>query len=225
MTARALDSLEFECRWVGWRNEPRADDPAKLTKVPYSPHTGAKAEANDPRTWNTRSAAEAWARQHVNGMGGGIGIELGDLGDGTALGGLDLDTCRTEDGRFEEWAVEVIRRFGSYCEVSPTGTGAKIFFHYKTDDLPRLLAAMDGAKTGKQFKRANGADHPPGIEVYLTGRFFATTEQRLNWTPDRLADVTPETILWLLEYGRTFAGAAKAKSGGHDNSRSAAAFR
>ena len=82
MSARAFNPFNFNLRWVAWKNEPRD---GKLTKVPYSPHTGHEAKADDPRTWNTRSAAEARARNIVNGKGGGIGIELGDLGDGTSL--------------------------------------------------------------------------------------------------------------------------------------------
>ena len=58
MTA-AFDSLEFESRWVGWRNEPRANDPTKFNKVPYTPHTGSKAKADDPSTWGSRSSADA----------------------------------------------------------------------------------------------------------------------------------------------------------------------
>jgi hypothetical protein len=222
-----LDILAPERRWVAWRNELRG---GKLTKVPYSPHTGHKAKADDPRTWNTRSAAEACAHNIVNGLGGGIGIELGDLGDSTSLGGIDLDTCLSE-GMYEPWAVEVITRIGSYTEVSPSGTGAKIFFRYQTEDLPKLRGEM-GGQHSKMFKRANGADHPPAIELHLSHRYFTTTEQRLDWVPDRIVTVPTDTLLWILkEAGPAFAGAAsrggtKSKaSGGFDKSRSAAAFR
>src|SRR4051812_31982196 len=138
MTA-AFDEFANLPRWVDWRNEDRN---GRATKVPYSPH-GGPAKADDPRTWGTRSEAEARAHKLVNGQGGGgIGIELGDLGDGTSLGGIDLDTCCDEDGTFEPWALDVIERFGSYTEISPSGTGAKVFFQYRTDDLPEIRAAM-----------------------------------------------------------------------------------
>src|SRR3954466_7130823 len=48
--------------------------------------------------------AMATAKRIVNGLGGGIGIQLGDIGDGTSLGGIDLDTCRTKAGTVEFWA-------------------------------------------------------------------------------------------------------------------------
>src|SRR4051794_36420766 len=139
------------------RNENRH---GRATKVPYSPHSGP-AKADDPRTWGTRSEAEGRARQLVNGQGGGIGIELGDLGDGTALGGIDLDTCRREDGTFEPWAYEIIEHFNSYTEISPSGTGAKIFFRYEAAALPTIREAMGGSQHGREFKRGNGKDHPP----------------------------------------------------------------
>ena len=188
----------------------------KWTKVPYSPHTGHEAKADDPRTWNTRSAAEIRARNIVNGQGGGIGIELGDLGDGYSLGGVDLDTCRSPGGKLEEWAVDVIRRFKSYTEVSPSEMGVKILFKYHTADLEKLRPALDGAKTGKQFKRGDNKDHPPGIEVYLCGRYFAITEQPLEWlpneidVPDEIVGAGVEDLLWLLtDFGPTYAAGGR----------------
>lgn len=116
-------ALVDEKRWVGWRNELRGD---KLTKVPYAPN-GRKAKADDPATWRTRAEAEKVRAEIVNGLGGGVGIELGDLGADQHLGGVDLDTCLA-DGKFADWAEEVIARFNTYGEVSPSGTGAKLFF-------------------------------------------------------------------------------------------------
>jgi hypothetical protein len=187
MTA-AFDLLAYQPRWVAWRNERRGD---RTTKVPHSP-AGGPAKANDPRTWGTRSEAEARARNLVNGEGGGIGIELGDLGDGNSLGGIDLDTCRAPDGNFESWAQEIIERFGSYTEVSPSGTGAKIFFLYRTAELPALRAAIGGPQHGREFKRSNGKDHPPAIEVHFSNRYFAVTGQRLDDALDSIVTVSTD---------------------------------
>jgi hypothetical protein len=224
MTA-AFDQLADQPRWVAWRNERRGD---RTTKVPHSP-AGGLAKANDPRTWGTRSEAEARARNLVNGEGGGIGIELGDLGDGTSLGGIDLDTCRAPDGNFEAWAQEIIERFGSYTEVSPSGTGAKIFFLYRTAELPTVRAAIGGPQHGREFKRSNGKDHPPAIEVHVSNRYFAVTGQRLDDAPDSIATVSTDLLLWVLhEAGPAFTGTSAAASdygSGTDNSRSAIAFR
>ena len=91
--SQAFDPFATVPRWVGWREEPRSDDPSKKTKVPYSPTQGGKAKANDPTTWGTRAQAEELEKRIVNGRGGGVGIQLGDLGGGTWLSGIDLDTC------------------------------------------------------------------------------------------------------------------------------------
>ena len=41
---------------------------------------------------------------------------------GLILAGVDLDTCCPEGGAFEPWATEVMERFSSYAETSPSGT-------------------------------------------------------------------------------------------------------
>src|SRR5689334_4342940 len=121
-----LAALAAVPRWVAWQTEERNG----IAKVPYSP-SGAKARANDPRTWGIRAAAESQATRLLRPMGaGGVGLQLGDH-DGFALGGIDLDTCRdVSTGNLELWAVEVVERFGSYAEVSPSGTGVKVFFAF-----------------------------------------------------------------------------------------------
>jgi hypothetical protein len=215
-------------RWIAWRNEPRADVKGnlKVTKVPYSP-MGGKAQADDPGTWGTRLQAEACAAKIVNGQGGGIGIELGPLGDDFLLAGVDLDTCRSADGGMTPWADRIIERFGTYTEVSPSGQGVKLFFRVGVASFGAIETALGDAKTGKQFKQPGGGDHPPGIEIYFRGRYFAVTEQRIAGTPEELTIVPTATLLWLLdEAGPALTGKSQGtgKSGG-DDSRSAAAFR
>jgi primase-polymerase (primpol)-like protein len=116
----ALDLFADMTRWVAWRYELRNGKP---TKVPYSPQAG-KAKADDPRTWGTRTAAERMAQQIANGAGGGIGIMLGDLGDGTVLGGIDLDTCIGDDGASTSWADAILAAVPTYAERSPSGNGS-----------------------------------------------------------------------------------------------------
>ena len=86
-------------RWVAWQAETRkAGRPP--TKVPYSPRGGGKAQADNPATWGDRQAAEKRAVVLPKPLGlGGVGIQLGDLGNGRALGGVDLDTCRLRMAR------------------------------------------------------------------------------------------------------------------------------
>ncbi len=123
-----LETLATVPRWVAWQTEQR-EPGGKPTKVPYSPRTSGKALADDPSTWGARADAEGRAARLPKPHGaGGVGIELGDLGDGRCLGGVDLDTCRNDDRTLAPWAVEVIDRLDSYIEVSPSGGGMKVFF-------------------------------------------------------------------------------------------------
>ncbi len=216
-------------RWVAWQTEGRGTE-GKPTKVPYAPD-GRRARADASGTWGTREAAEARAGQLPRPFGaGGVGLELGDHA-GRAIGGIDLDTCRGETGDLAPWAAEVVQRFASYAEVSPSSTGVKVFFLFDAADLPALRAIM-GTEHGKQFKRKGDGDHPPAIELYLGNRYFAVTDQPLNGSQTGLRKVDAGTLEWLLtEAGPAFAadGAAGQKSSrtstGTDRSRSAAAFK
>ncbi len=178
--------------WVAWRNEDRN---GRLTKEPFRA-LGRRASHADPDTWLTLSAAEQLARRIVNGQGGGIGIMLGSgLLPDYSLGGLDLDRCRDpRTGAIEAWARELIREIHSYCEVSPSGTGEKIYFLYRTDFLPELRQHMGGALHGKKWARpAEPGDdgHAPAIELHLTtaisplrGSGNASTMMRKPLTPN-----------------------------------------
>ena len=183
-------------RWVGWRNVTRG---GRATKVPFAAGGLGRAKANDPATWAVRARAEAWAARNVNGASGGIGMQLGAVPErpGMSLGGVDLDACRDEaTGALAPWAAEVAARLGSYVEVSPSGTGIKVYFTYATEGLAALRAAM-GTEHGRSFKRGKG-EHPPAIELHIDNRYFAWTGQHLDGTPDDLRPAPLETLLWLI---------------------------
>ena len=61
------------------------------------------------------------------GRGDGPGIFLGEWDDGRWLAGVDLDMCLTDGGLLEGWAADIVTRFRTYAEVSPSGAGLKIF--------------------------------------------------------------------------------------------------
>jgi putative DNA primase/helicase len=186
-------------RWVAWQEEVSGSGKS-ATKVPYSPHGAGKAKSDAPDTWGTRDDAKARAAKlPMPFKKGGVGVMLGDLGTGWSLGGIDLDTCRSGDGTFAPWAKEVISLFTSYTEVSPSGTGCKVYFTYNTTDLPALQNAM-GSHYGKTWKQAGGHDgpHPPAIELHLDHRYFAWTGDRLPDSPADLRPVVVDTVLELI---------------------------
>lgn len=205
VNACPLAHLADAARWVAWRMDPNPVAGKPDVKVPYDP-AGSRAKANDAATWGTLAAAHAAAGSLPGARG--VGVMLGTH-DGYALGGLDLDTCRDSDtGAIEVWAADLIARFGTYAEVSPSGTGVKLFFAYDSDAMPGLMRAM-GTQGGKQFKRRSGGAHPPAIEVYLAARWFAVTGDPAPGSSGTLATVPAAVLLRLIQVdGPAFAGKA-----------------
>lgn len=110
--------LKERDQWLVWRYETRD---GKRTKVPYNARTGQLGKSNDPATW---SGFETAVNALLNGKEcDGIGFAF-HKDDG--LCGIDLDHCREKPNR--ELAEEILERFkGTYCELSPSGQGVRIF--------------------------------------------------------------------------------------------------
>jgi hypothetical protein len=216
-------------RWVAWHNEPRGPG-QKLTKVPYG--AGAKpAKADDPGTWLTRPAAAALAERIINGLGGGIGFELGDIGNDLYIIGLDLDSCiSSEPRKIADWARSLIAATATYYEISPSGKGVKLFAYAASEDvrpfldLIGVLADQWGCR--RSVPGQDGADHGPAVEVYCARRYFAVTENRPSGAREQLA-MLDWPVLQDLAALIPPARSNGANSGGQtgDNSRSAQAFR
>ncbi len=203
---RSLDDLAEAKRWVTWRVETRvnADGTEVKTKVPYDPQRGSKAEIpSNPSTWGTRERAERrWSKMDNGSCPGGVGIVLGDLGTGYHLLGIDLDQClrQESDGGVDVDLLpnEIIKRFQTYTEISPSGTGAKLFFLITDADIEAVhqLLGFDGegkAKTRKQF--AVSKHHEIALD---RARYYAVTGKWLEGF-DRLRVCTVDDVRWLIE--------------------------
>jgi Family of unknown function (DUF5906) len=224
----SLGFLAEEPRWVAWRNEKRGNH-GKPTKVPYAPN-GGKAKADDPATWGTRTVAEATAAKLVNGQAGGVGIELGDLGGDTFLAGIDLDSCLDEDGTLAPWAQAILDVVPSYGEKSPSGGGLKLFFFIASEDVRPFLDLIGVAPsqwgTRRDAPGESSRAHGPAVEIYLSHRYFAVTDQRWPSQPDAV-----QMLDWsvLEQLARAIPPPKPTSPTGNlgvgDNSRSAIAFR
>ena len=140
-------------QWVVWRAEIRGGKP---TKVPYRVASPSRrASVDDPTTWGSfDDAIDAYPRPalHLDGIGYVLTRDDG-------LVGIDLDHCRDrETGAIEAWALAIVRRIDSYTEVSPSGTGLRIF-------------ARGVLPPGRRRK--------DGVEVYALGRYLSITGHRL----------------------------------------------
>jgi len=213
----AFDLFANEPRCIAWRNEKRR---GKLTKVPYGAN-GKPAKANDPATWVIRADATALAKRIANGRGGGIGLELGDLGGDLYIVGFDLDSCIDENRCLTLWAENILTELNTYAETSPSGTGVKAFFYIPAEHVRPFLELI-GVNTDQWGTRRSvgedDRDHGPAVELYCALRYFAVTDQPLPGKPARIA-----TLDW--DQLKRLAALIPNNDKGRDNSRSAKAFR
>lgn len=152
-------------RWVGWK---LVLNNKKWTKVPVQV-CGRNASSTNPKTWAT--FAEVLVAYHA-GKFDGIGFVLGD-----GFAGIDLDDVRDrKTGELVPWASDLVTTATTYAEVSPSGTGVKVY--------------GQGKWVGKWHKRR----HPSGtgdIEVYDAGRFFIVTGHTETSPAYGLTDIQP----------------------------------
>lgn len=146
---------KYPC-WVNWTREERE---GKLTKVPLNPKTGGNAQTNNPSTWASYDEAVRRYGECENERIEGIGF----VPNGRGYVGVDLDHCRApETGLIESWAQKIISQLSSYCEVTPSQAGVRIWV--------KATLPVTGRKKGN-------------VEMYSTGRFFTVTGQHLQGTP------------------------------------------
>jgi putative DNA primase/helicase len=151
------DLLEYK-QWVLWRS---AEVNGRVTKIPISPWSGKAAACDKPQTWSTYRHARYALRRHLC---DGIGFVFTEA---DPFCGIDLDHCRAMSGTICPEALRLIRRFETYAELSPSGTGVHI--------LARATLAGTGRRTGK-------------IEMYDRGRYFTVTGRHLTGTPLAIND-------------------------------------
>jgi primase-polymerase (primpol)-like protein len=177
------DDLTFQglCsarRWVAYSGAPMPHD--KINKAPLNPKSGGNAQNSNPATWGTRQAAEASATTlKAPGNKPGVGIEMGDLGDGTFLCGVDLDGCH--DKGPEPWAEEVCNRIDSCAKISPSGEGVKAFLRVKAEEVPAIRRAM-----GKEFRAKWKSDKHYGLGLLVCHSYLTVTGRAYGGRTDAL---------------------------------------
>lgn len=165
----ALDALKAVAQWVAWLYEDRGGP--KLTKPPISPRTGRHASVSDPGTWASYAEAADLARRRKL---PGVGFVLTAHDD---VCGIDLDGCRdAETGVIAPWAAEIIAFTETYAEVSPSGTGIRLFARGKP----------------AQARKADAA----GVEIYGERRYLTVTGNHVAGTPTEIrpAPLTLEAL-------------------------------
>jgi hypothetical protein len=204
---RVPNELTLRDAWMIWKNESGS-------KVPYqSQHPNKRAISNNKDTWSTyEEACEARTN------GDGIGIALGTKVDGAYLVGVDLDGCRDLDNKNALWAKEILDRFDTYSEVSPSDTGVKLFFQVR--DYDEVLALLDG-KMRKAFSIGEHCE----VAIDIGARYYAVTGRKLAKYPWNARVVSFDEVQWLIEEaGPKFLERHGTIGTTKDHSRSAEAF-
>lgn len=137
--------------WIIWKLEQSDKD--KPTKVPYT-STGYNASVTKPTNWSTFNNA---IKAFPNGYDGIGFVFTSDAG----LCGIDLDNCII-DNKIQQWALDILREFDSYSEISQSGKGIHII-------------CAGNVITGRKVKVNDHA-----IEIYSTSRYFCMTGNRIN---------------------------------------------
>ena len=167
LTAVPQELLQLP-QWLPWKLVPSTTRPKPL-KIPIC-LSGVPADTTKPEMWDTFD--RAWAAYQANiARYAGVGFLFTPL---DPYVGIDLDNCIDPDGNIADWALDIIEKFNSYTEVSPSGTGVKIFV--QSTWLP--------AKGGK---RGN-------IEIYGAGRYFTVTGKRVLGPAGLVEDRTQTVI-------------------------------
>ena len=165
------EELKKRKQWVNWKTLNRNGKP---TKIPFQPN-GQPASSTDPATWSTFAD---------------VGDQCGFVfAEDDPYIGIDLDGCRNPDtGKLDDWAREVVLKFATYAEVSPSGTGVKMFAISDSIWMNRNKVELQGKGYNNKL---------PGVEVYDCGRYFAVTGKRLQGQTT-LRNVDDE-LIWLAD--------------------------
>lgn len=166
------DQLRALTRWVRWdRVTVRG---GRATKRPQgSTRSGPWYSLDDAVS---RLPEEALTEQCGVGL-----VTTGpvDLGDGRTLFALDIDGCRhPQTGEIAAWAQDVVRTFNSYTEVTPSGSGLRVF-GYVDGQVPALSVVHVPAPV-------LGGDHQRcEIQVFGSGPagYVTVTGDRLPGAP------------------------------------------
>src|SRR6266516_1776752 len=159
--------------WVLWKPKPRRE--GKADKIPYCvdgrPRSGTQGSEQD-RAKLAPFADAVTALQASKGKFAGLGLAM--LPEFSIVG-LDFDDCIDEQGRTDQWVLDLCQ--STYAERSPSGKGVRAFY----------LGALPDFK-----------NHAEGVEVFCAKGFVTVTGDALPNSQTTLAAL-PDEVREVLE--------------------------
>jgi putative DNA primase/helicase len=149
-------------RWVLWRYQWAGE---KWAKMPIN-QLGRRIDVHQAEN---QRAFRTVLEQHRTGCGDGVGFVI-TAGDGFI--GIDLDDCFEENRQLQPWAQEIIRRAGTYAEVSPSGRGIRII----------------GRGTKPKWAGSRKTVEGRHVEIYDARQYVTVTGRHLEGTPTEVLD-------------------------------------
>jgi putative DNA primase/helicase len=197
----ALAPLIAFPHWLVWKWE--TDKNGKPTKVPYqAAHPSRKAKSTDPSTWADYATAVDAAVASAD----GIGFCLLN----SDIAAFDVDDCRNPNtGALDPWASALVKRAGSYAEVTPSGTGIRILGIADGEHIHRKLSVGSNGVSVELFRKAK--------------RYLTVSGEQLPGTLSELANI--DTVLDEVLAELDGAGSQRANSAGLDKTGSGYGFR
>jgi hypothetical protein len=161
----AFDTIPQELKdrrqWIVWKIIQKS---GRDVKVPFQPN-GITARTDDPSTWYSFEECLEVVDKYA---GLGYVFSAGD-----PYCGIDFDSCFDLDKKeMSEWAKPWIVKLNSYSEVSPSGTGVKVWVKGK---FP-----FGNGKNIKLRNQPSIKGKTAGVEVYDHGRYFCVTGKRVS---------------------------------------------
>lgn len=158
--------LRVRPQWVVWTYEKKKDELAKVLYDAKRP--GRRAKSNTPATWTSFEQAERAYRAHPK-MWAGVGYVFSA---DDPYCGIDLDGCLDPStGEVAPDALAIIDDLDTYCEISPSGTGFKLFCRGVWPKDARNKVATTWWPDGKPA----AIDKPEAIEVFDRLKYFTIT--------------------------------------------------
>ena len=194
MLPAAIAPLASTPAWVCWKWTTKKN--GDMDKPPVrADYPEFAASTTNPKSWASFAIA---ARTVEAKKADGIGYVV--RGDDLRIF-IDLDNCRDPiTGEIADWAMALIEGANSYTEITPSGTGLRIigWAGHITQEI-HTAYKLPGGGTGEVF--------------YKAVRYVCVTGNRLDGTPDSLADIADLTLDLLAAAGRSRAVESERKSG------------